>query len=327
MKEVKVLSNNRFYLTDGGLETDLIFNKGIELPHFAAFPLIEHPNHSKIVESYYREYMEIAKNEKKGFILESPTWRANTDWGYALGYDQNELFRINQLAINQLKSLKNEYEDDIEEILISGCIGPRGDGYVLSKKMTPEEAEAYHLLQVKAFKECGADLVTALTMTYIDEALGLTIAAMKSHIPVVISFTVETDGDLPSRESIQEAISTIDAITNAYPSYYMINCAHPSHFYEKLDRSSHWNSRIRGVRANASCKSHAELDESTELDAGNKTDLSDWYQKLLHQLPNLMVVGGCCGTDASHINSICNQLNCQSTCHSNQLKELSRGYR
>ena len=293
------------YLTDGGLETDLLFNKGIELPHFAAFPLIDNPVHRNILIDYYKDYIELAKTHNTGFILESPTWRANSDWGFKLGYSEKGLVQLNKDAIVLLKEIRESYNDALEDSLISGCIGPRGDGYVVDAVMTADEAATYHHMQIEAFKNAGADLVSAITMTYINEALGIVRAARTNRIPVVISFTVETDGKLPSGETLEDAITEIDEVTDGYPLYYMINCAHPTHFMNSIEGDHHWKSRIQGVRANASCKSHAELDESTELDTGNKEELGALHSILKEQLPNLKVFGGCCGTDASHIESIC----------------------
>lgn len=305
MTKLNNFANTPIFLTDGGLETDLLFNKNIDLPHFAAFPLLENPKYKTVLDDYYKAYLEIAKKYKTGYILESPTWRSNPSWGFKLGYSEEELIEVNKLAIHHLRALKNNYESDIDNILISGQIGPRGDGYKIQDAMTSNEAQKYHNLQIKAFKDAGADLVSAITMTYTEEALGITKSAKANKIPVVISFTVETDGNLPSGESLKNAISKIDKETNSYPLYYMINCAHPSHFVNKIMGNQIWKNRIKGIRANASCKSHAELDDSTQLDKGNKTELANWYKVLKTLLPNLKVYGGCCGTDISHIKSIC----------------------
>ncbi len=295
-------------LTDGGLETDLIFNHNIDLPHFAAFPLIEKPKYRSVLQNYYKEYLDIARQNKTGFILESPTWRANPDWGYKLGYTMNELFEINKLSIYELNRIKKEYEADLGKIFVSGCIGPRFDGYNFDIAMSVNEARIYNLVQIEAFCESGADMVTAITMTNSDEALGIVLACKEKKTSSVISFTVELDGNLPSGETLQEAISKIDEATNEYPLYYMINCAHPSHFASRLCGGGEWTARIGGIRANASCKSHAELDEATELDIGDKASLAEWHITLKNHLPNLMVYGGCCGTDVSHVKSICEKI-------------------
>lgn len=292
-------------LTDGGLETDLIFNHGLELQEFAAFPLLERPEHLGILMNYYRKYLDLARQYNTGFILESPTWRANLDWGRKLGYDNSSLIRVNQLAVKKMQSLKKEYKNSIGNIKISGQIGPKGDGYQVQDEMTCIQAARYHELQIKAFKDVHVDLVTAITMTYSEEALGIVKAAQLYDLPVVISFTVEVDGSLPSGEGLEEAILKVDWVTDSYPLYYMVNCAHPSHFMHLFNTNRPWKNRIHGIRANASCKSHAELDEATELDIGNKQELGALHNDLRSLLPNLKVLGGCCGTDVTHIDAIC----------------------
>lgn len=296
------------FLTDGGLETTLIFHHGIDLPYFASFVLLNHPEHRKTLAHYYRQYLELAAAYNTGFVLESATWRANPDWAFQMGYAKEDLEQINRFAIKQLKMLKQEYASTVNPILISGCIGPRRDGYKTGEKMTVEEAKEYHLFQAGIFKFAGVDMVSGITINYLEEALGIVEAAKELKVPVVISLTVETDGNLPDTRTLKEVIQRIDQETNNYPSYYMINCAHPQHFADKLTEGEPWISRIEGIRANASCKSHAELDEATELDPGDKDELASWYQKLNQYLPNLKVYGGCCGTDISHIKIICEKM-------------------
>ena len=308
---MKTLLNNSTtlnYLTDGGLETELIFNKGIDLPHFAAFPLLDDPVHINTLNDYYREYLDLAQINQFGYVLESPTWRASADWAYKLGYSEKDLIAVNRKSIHQMTRLRHDYRNSIPEIVISGQIGPRGDGYAIESSMSPEVAMDYHQLQITAFKDSGADMASAITMTYVDEVLGIAKAARQAGLPLVISFTVETDGNLPSGESLEQAVSEVDRVTNGYPLYYMINCAHPTHFLDAIKTDSSWKSRIQGIRSNASCKSHAELDESTELDPGDKNELGRLHQDLVKYLPNLKVFGGCCGTDVSHVKSICQHI-------------------
>jgi S-methylmethionine-dependent homocysteine/selenocysteine methylase len=298
-------NNNRTVLTDGGLETTLIFVHDLDLPYFAAFPILRHPLHQTLIDDYYRSYMNIAVENDADFILESATWRASQDWGFKLGYTKEELAEVNYKAIEQLADLREEYKDRIRDIEISGCIGPRMDGYVASEKMTVHEAKWYHLNQIRTLKNAGVDMVTFLTVNYVQEGMGAVLASMEVGIPIVLSFTVETDGKLPGGASLKEAIDEIDQTSRDYPLYYMINCAHPSHFVEALDVEGIWKERIEGLRANASCKSHEELDNSDQLDSGNSQELANWYQIVKHQLPNLRVFGGCCGTSHHHIEDMC----------------------
>ena len=293
------------FLTDGGLETTLIFQEDYELPHFAAFDLLKNATGKETLKKYYHQYLDIAKRNQLGFILESATWRASEDWGEKLGYTAEGLTKMNQLAIQLLADIRSEYGESHGSIVVSGCVGPRGDGYNPVELMTIEEAERYHTAQVKAFSESEADMICAVTMTNIQEAIGICQAATKFGLPIAISFTVETDGRLPTGQTLRDAIISLDEATNNAPAYYMINCAHPSHFDNVLDENEPWVKRIHGLRANASTKSHAELDEAEELDDGNPDELGHQYQQLKSILSNLNVLGGCCGTDHRHVEKIC----------------------
>lgn len=293
------------FLTDGGIETTLIFHEGLELPYFAAFLLLQDKEGTVALRKYYARHAAVARDNGVGFILESATWRASPDWGEKLGYSSNALDDANRNAIVLLHDLKAEFETDRSPMVISGCVGPRGDGYDPGKLMTPEEAEAYHGQQIGVLAAAGVDLVTAVTMTNVNEAIGITRAAQTAGLPVAISFTVETDGCLPTGDSLKEAIGMVDALTDAGPAYYMINCAHPTHFEKQLHSGETWADRIRGIRANASERSHKELDEATELDAGDPVALGEQYRALRRRFPRINVLGGCCGTDHRHIEQIC----------------------
>jgi homocysteine S-methyltransferase len=293
-----------FYLTDGGIETTLIFLEGLELPHFAAFHLFKDARGEAALRNYFETYARLAERYDTGLVLESATWRASRDWGDKLGYDDKEMAAVNRRAIELLERVKSELGGDRAKVVISGCIGPRGDGYNPSAMMSAQEAERYHASQVRVFEDSAADMVTAITMNYVDEALGVVAAAQRASMPVVISFTVETNGRLPTGESLGEAIEIVDRATSRYPAYYMINCAHPAHFAPVLEEGVAWTSRIRGLRANASRKSHAELNESTELDIGDPAELGTEHAALKRRFGALNVMGGCCGTDHRHIEEI-----------------------
>jgi len=297
------LSADRVFLTDGGLETSLIFHHGQDLPAFAAFALLEDDRGRATLREYFRPFLAIAREQGSGFVLDTVTWRANPDWGAQLGYDAAALDRINREAVAFARELREEAKLD-GPVVIDGVVGPRGDGYVIDTAMSREEAERYHAAQIGSFAAAGADMVSAITMTYADEAIGIARAAAACGIPVAISLTVETDGRLPSRQPLGEAIAEIDGATSGSPAYYMINCAHPSHFAEVLQADGAWLDRVAGLRANASTKSHAELDEAEELDDGDPAGLGADYAALRPRLRNISVLGGCCGTDERHIAAI-----------------------
>lgn len=298
------------FLTDGGLETTLVFLEGFDLPCFAAFDLLKEEQGYQTLRNYYRRYLQIAKECGMNFILESPTWRANPDWIEKIGYEASALSAVNTKAVHLLEELKEEYKNDIPHIILSGCIGPRGDGYTPESLMTAEEAEHYHAAQIKVFSQTSVDMISAITMNYVEEAMGIARAAAAVHLPVVISFTVETNGKLVTGMSLKEAIKAVDNTVTPPPLYYMINCAHPTHFWEELQagKNEAWTKRIKGLRANSSCKSHAELDNSTSLDRRNPGELGHEHKQLKEMLHQLTVFGGCCGTDEEHILAIAKQV-------------------
>ncbi|MFT5204042.1 MAG: S-methylmethionine-dependent homocysteine/selenocysteine methylase [Candidatus Aldehydirespiratoraceae bacterium] len=291
-------------LTDGGLETVLIFEMGFDLPEFASFPLLDTPDGRTALDTYYADFIDVAINQRVGIVLETPTWRASADWGQILGYDAANLDRINQAAIAFLRNIAERRETPETPIIVSGNIGPRGDGYTPGDQMTVDEAEAFHTPQIASLADAGADMVTIMTVTYAEEGIGAAKAAAGIGIPIVVSFTVETDGSLPTGQPLGEAIEQAEAATGGSPASYGINCAHPDHFASTLSDGGRWVNRIGLVRANASRMSHQELDNAEELDAGDRDELGQLHRNLRTLLPSLTVLGGCCGTDAGHVAAI-----------------------
>ena len=295
---------NRPFLTDAGLETDILFNRGIDLPHFASITLLGSERGREALDDYFRGFLDLAGRLGSGLILESATWRASPDWAQPLGISSAELDALNRAAIDMLLRLRREYRPRVADIVVSGCIGPRGDGYDPGRIMAVGEAQAYHRHQAELLVSAGADMVTAITMTNLPEATGIALAARDLAAPVAISFTVETDGRLPTGDSLADAVRAVDEATGVYPAYYMINCAHPTHFSAALEEGASWTARIQGVRANASRCSHAELDAMTELDTGEPAQLDDLHRELRRRFPRINVLGGCCGTDLRHVTAI-----------------------
>jgi len=297
--------DDRLFMTDGGLETWLVFHEGIDLPAFAAFDVLKDEAGVGLMRRYFERYTALAQAHGVGLVLDAPTWRANPDWGASIGYDADALADANRRSVELMLELRAAHETPATPIVVCGVVGPRGDGYVVDRRMTRAEATAYHAVQIGILAGTDADMVTAYTLNYADEAVGVAAAARNQAIPVAISFTVETDGRLPSGESLAEAILATDEATDGYPAYYMINCAHPEHFAPVLAAGGDWIRRIRGLRANASRLSHAELEQCTTLDEGDPTDFGARFEELRRLLPGLTVLGGCCGTDHRHIGAIC----------------------
>lgn len=295
---------NRLFLTDGGLETDFIFNRGIELPCMSSVLLLRTGEGRAALDDYFRSYLELARRTGTGFELVSASWRASPDWAPQFGISQDELDALNRKSVEMLLELRDRYETETLPIVVTGCIGPRGDGYDPGEIMTVADAQAYHSRQASVLASAGADMLGAITMTNANEATGIVRAARALGIPVSISFTVETDGRLPTGESLAAAIAAVDQATDSYAAYFMVNCAHPTHFAEPLLEGGEWTKRIGGFRANASRCSHAELDGMEQLDTGDPVELGQLYRQLRERLPHINLLGGCCGTDLRHVTAI-----------------------
>ncbi len=293
---------SELWLTDGGFETCMLFLEGFDLPQFASFPLLDTDAGQEAILRYNTSFLDEAAAQRAGFILGTNTWRASAGWGKVLGLDADEIDRINRVAVAQVKSMKADRAGNGQSILIEGVIGPHGDAYAPDQILTAAAAQNYHSRQVEVLASAGVDLITAMTISSHGEAIGIAKAAQAVDVPVALSFTVETDGRLISGMTLEDAIHRTDDATDGAPAWYGINCAHPDHFRHVL--TGDWVGRIGSVRANASRLSHAELDEAAELDAGDPVELARDYHHLLHVLPGLRVVGGCCGTDLRHVAAI-----------------------
>lgn len=305
MTSNRLPDGSRLFLGDGGLETTMIFERGLDLPCFASFTLLDRPEGVEALRDYYRGYLEIAKRNRAGFTFDTPTWRASSDWGERLGYSSRALAEVNRKAVGLAEEMAGAEETASTPVVICGTLGPRGDAYAPEELMSAEEAERYHAPQIEVFAAAGAEMIAVYTLAYAEEGIGIARAAATTGVPAVISFTLETDGRLPSGESLEEAIERVDGESAGSPAYFMINCAHPSHFASALAAPGEWKRRIGGVRANASRRSHQELDEATELDSGDPGELAGEYVDLKEVLPELRVLGGCCGTDTRHVAGIC----------------------
>lgn len=301
----RIPDGRRLYLGDGGLETTMIFERGLDLPCFASFTLLDSPEGAEALRDYYRGYLAIARRHGVGFTLDTPTWRASSDWGEKLGYSPSRLADVNRRAVEFVREIREAEETPQTPVAICGTLGPRGDAYAPEELMGAEEAEHYHSPQIQVFAAAGVDMIGVYTLAYVEEGIGIAQAARAAGVPTVISFTLETDGRLPSGEELGEAVERVDGATDGFPVYFMINCAHPSHFATVVEAGGPWLDRIGGVRANASRRSHEELDEATELDSGDPAELAGEYLRLKRALPGLRVLGGCCGTDTRHIASVC----------------------
>ena len=293
---------DQIYLTDGGLETVMIFHEGLDLPQFASFTLLDDAAGLAALTRYYNGFLDEAAAQGTGFVLDTATWRASAGWGQTMGLAPEVIDGANRKAVQLVQALQAERMAKDQQVVTNGVIGPHGDAYAPDQVLTAAAAQNYHQRQVDVLAAAGVDMISAMTISSHGEAIGVARAAAAVGRPVALSFTLETDGRLISGMTLQDAIQRTDDATDGAPLWYGINCAHPDHFRHVL--TGDWVARIGSVRANASRQSHAELDEATVLDDGDARELAQDYHQLLHLLPGLHVLGGCCGTDLRHVAAI-----------------------
>lgn len=294
----RLLSSSQPFVSDGGMETDLIFHQGAELPLFASFVLLDSAEGREMLRRYANAYLDMAQQARRGIVLGTPTWRANGGWGPKLGLDDAGIRDVNRRALALARDARDAHPWR-EQILIEGVLGPAGDGYAPAELLTPTDAARLHSAQLETFAEEGVDLATAFTITHPGEAIGIINRARELGLPFALSFTVETDGRLPTGQELGSVLDEVETATGGYCQYYGINCAHPDHFVNQLP--SGWLSRIGMIRPNASRCSHAELDEASELDDGDPDEFGALFADMAKRLPALRVIGGCCGSDMRHI--------------------------
>ena len=294
-------------LTDAGMETVLIFEQGIDLPCFAAFPLVETEDGRDALRRYYQPFLDLARDHAAPFVLDAPTWRANPDWGARLGYDAAALAAVNRRSVAFVDEVRRAARPAGGPGRPGG--GPRGPA---GRRRTRGRARCRRRRPRHTTRCSCAPSPTRrptrwprMTITDAEEAIGIVRAARAVGFPVTVGFTLETDGRLPSGQALGDAIEQVDRETDGGAAQFMINCAHPVHFADVLAAGGDWRGRIGGLRANASMLSHAELDAAEELDDGDPADLAARYVALRELLPNLTLVGGCCGTDIRHVTAIC----------------------
>jgi len=291
------------FLADGGIETDLIFNKGVPIPEFAAHTLLGDADGRTQLAAYFRPFLALARDSGAGFILNTQTWKAHPRWATALGAAEQELRQANRDSVAFIAALREEFAANAGPIVLDAIVGPTSDAYAPETLGTADEAKRYHARQIGWLADTDVDMVTATTFPHADEAIGFVRAAMAAGLPVVVSFTVETDGRLPTGLTLADAVRRVDDETAGGAAYFMVNCAHPDHFFHVFD-GSEWTRRVRGFRCNASRRSHAELDACTVLDDGDPQEFGRQYADILQRMPWVNVLGGCCGSDLRHLTRI-----------------------
>lgn len=293
----------RFYLSEGGTETEFMYKHGFELPHFAIFPLLDNPDAVSKLREMFRSYLDVAAKHEVCALMGGLDYRASPDWGELLGYSPAGLADANMQSIEFLREIAGEYSSQIPETLIQGLIGPRGDAYERNETITENEAEDYHAVQLETLKEADVDLALAITFNNIPESVGVARAAAKIGIPLGISLSLDSSSKLNSGQSLSEAITMIDKATDQSPEFYSINCSHPLEFEPAIEPGD-WVNRIRGVRPNASKMDKMALCQLGHLEEGDPVELGVLCGDLARRYPHMDIWGGCCGTWDKHLNEI-----------------------
>ncbi|MGF9566636.1 homocysteine S-methyltransferase family protein [Neorhizobium sp. BT27B] len=293
----------RLMATGGGFETWLQYVDGFTLRHFCGFELLEDRRGAACLEQYQRKLVEAAVSQGFGVINEGLHYRASRDWGTLIGYSPQALEEINIRGIEFYRAIAREYHSAETPMIVGGAIGPRGDAYQTGAMIDAASAEDYHSEQILTLKRAGADMITAMTFSSVEEAIGISRAAVSAGLPIVISFFVKRGGLLSNGETLQQAIEMVDAATDAAPAYYMINCTHPTEFEPALTVGT-WAKRLGGFMPNAVAMETLELCKLGHLEDGDPEELGHQMGALAERYPHINVWGGCCGTDARHIGRI-----------------------
>lgn len=299
--------NGHDVATQGGMETWLQYVDGFELQHFCFFDLLNNSKAVTALRDYHRKIIEAVIPHGFGILAEGLHYRASRDWGELLGYSREGLVEINFRGVEFYKELADEYESGDNPMPIGGVIGPRGDAYEIGKTPDAAEAEEYHSEQIQTLTDAGVDMITAATLSFVDEAIGIARAAKSAQIPIVLSFFTNSDGNLESGPTVREAIEAVDAATDSAPAYYMINCSHPLEFEPALEEAE-WTRRLGGFMPNAVASEKLSLCTLGHLEDGDPEELGHQMGSLARRFPHMTVWGGCCGTDSRHLGQICKRV-------------------
>ncbi|WP_286238828.1 homocysteine S-methyltransferase family protein [Neptuniibacter halophilus] len=293
----------RLYLTEGGTETEIMYKYGFELPHFAMFPLLDNPAAVTKMRDMFRYYLDVVAKHKLCALIGGLDYRASPDWGKLLGYSDAGLAEANLQSIDFLRDVAAEYAHDIEQTLIQGLIGPRGDAYQQGHTITAEAAEDYHAIQLTTLKKAGVDLALAITFNNVEESIGVARAAKTIGVPLAISLTLNRNSTLGDGTPLADAIEQIDQATDHSVEFYSINCSHPIEYEPAIDGGP-WLQRVRGVRPNASKMEKVALCKIGHLESGDPVELGEQCGELAKRYPHMDIWGGCCGTWDQHLDQI-----------------------
>lgn len=299
----------KFYLTEGGTETEVLYKWGFELPEFAMFPLLDDPKADDVIRNMFRRYLDVAAEQNTGVLLNGHDYRASPDWGAKLGYSDEGLREMQRRTIQFLDEMRAEYADRVSDVYIAACIGPRGDAYGTGGEITADEAEDYHSVQMQNLDGTAADMAVAATFNNVPEAIGVIRAASGVGMPIGVSLTLTPEGRLRSGPTLREAIETVDEATASAAAWFGTNCAHPIEFEDALTDEGPWLDRLRYIRPNAAKMDKIALCSLGHLEDGDPVELGEQMGEIARRLPRADIIGGCCGTDERHLSEIAQNVN------------------
>jgi homocysteine S-methyltransferase len=300
---------NKFYLTEGGTETEILYKWGYELPEFAMFTLLENAEANECVLGMYRRYFDVAEAYGTGILVTGHDYRASPDWARKLGYSLKGLTEMQHRTIQFLTDIRAEYEGRVSDVYVSGCIGPRGDAYGTGGGISEAESEDYHSVQLSNLVETDADMAIAQTFNNIPEAIGVVRAATAIGIPIGVCLTLTTDALLRSGPTLKEAVETIDDRTGGAAAWFGTNCSHPVEFEPAISEAGAWAERLRYIRPNATQMEKIALCKLGHLEDGDPVELGHQIGDVARRFPNADILGGCCGTDERHLGEIAKNVN------------------
>jgi len=283
--------------------------------HVAMAGLVYEKKGALALSALWNEYIEIARKYQLPFIATTPTRRANRERISLSRYSEN-------IIADNVSFLKNIQMNCGSEMYVGGLMGCKGDAYTGEGALLEKEATDFHKWTVEQFCDANVNFLYAGIMPVLSEAAGLAKAIDVTGLPYIISFTIQQDGKLIDGTPIADAIQYIDDITCNRPVCYMANCVHPTIVYKALSRDFNnvtiVKERFKGIQANTSPLSYAELDSAVDLHCSEPKGFAEDMMRL-SQVGNFQIWGGCCGTDNRHMECIAQELN--------TLKKIQKQYK
>ena len=249
------------------------------------------------------DYISVAHKAGRPIFIGTPTWRANKERLSEAGVSSN----VNRDAVDFMKRLRSEWSSWKENIPIAGLIGCKNDCYKPVEGISLRDAYDFHSWQIEKLAEPGVDFLLAATIPTLPEATGIALAMAQTGIPYMISFVINREGTILAGNSLEQCINEIDVASGKPPLGYMINCAYPSFLNAHIQPKAVL-SRLIGFQANASSLDHAELEGSATLQVEK---IAEWGEEMinLNRTYGVKILGGCCGTDARHLQYIVDNIN------------------